>query len=181
VGFDSPIPKSLDIISLATILFSSYMKTFDRQKALEELFSNLMHFKRSLHGMQVTCPGGGTITGSQVALLFTISRLQPTTVRKLATALLMTPGAVSQALDGFDTHQLITRHQDDNDRRIVHIILSDTGKKAVTHLHSRRYELIKAAAADVSDEDLAATLRVQSILIKSIEKLNEVKLTDKKG
>jgi len=122
---------------------------------------------------------GILLSNSHVNLLFTLSRLEPTTVKALARELEMTPGAVSQLFDGLKP-VWFERRQDETDRRNVLISLSSDGQEVLAHLQRNRQRLIDRLSANFSESDLATIHRFLNNLRANLA-ANRVKSTDKKG
>jgi DNA-binding MarR family transcriptional regulator len=74
-------------------------------------------------------------------------------------------------LDGLDSLQLITRHADPSDRRVVYVSLSKSGADKVKALQERRRAVFMEMAAALDTEELESIVRIQRKMLDHIQQL----------
>jgi MarR family transcriptional regulator for hemolysin len=80
--------------------------------------------------------------------------------KELAAALSLDSSAVVRLLDALQAAGLIERKEDAADRRAKAIVLTEAGQAMVTRVEESARQVRYMALADVSDEDVATTMRV---------------------
>ncbi len=92
---------------------------------------------------------------SQFTLLLSVQQLQPTTQRRIATFLGISPGAISRQVEIAQKNHWVTLTADHSDRRKQYLSLTPTGKKMIaTGIHA----LEKHAFQIFSDENTQTNL-----------------------
>lgn len=141
----------------------------NRDALIQQLFENVSAMKRSMAShWQLTnhdCP----VSQAQLELLFTIRHMQPVSFKQIAAHLHLTPGAVSQLVEGLEQHQLVNRQADPHDRRVQCLELSQNGTVLLRGIEQRRRSLMQAIAEDLSDEELELWLRVQTKILNHFQ------------
>jgi DNA-binding MarR family transcriptional regulator len=136
-----------------------------RQDLMNNLFENMDALSRGIAGhLQVLykdCP----IPRSQLELLFAIQYHEPVSFKHLAQQLYLTPSAISQLAEALEQHELITRTADAGDRRIQCLSVTSKGEQLLQQVKKHRQSLMGAIMESLTDEELAAWLRVQQKLL----------------
>jgi DNA-binding MarR family transcriptional regulator len=96
------------------------------------------------------------VTGGQVSLLFQISRNRGIGVRDLAALERMSPAAMSGYVDRLERAGLVTKTQDQNDRRRQGLSVTDEGERVLRSVKSRRTAWLAARLEHLSPEELGA-------------------------
>lgn len=112
---------------------------------------------------------------TQLTALFSIGERGVMTSSALAQQLMVTPGAVTQIVDGLQSAGYVRRDQDAGDRRVVNVTLTALGAEQIDRLNVVRKEGVVRIFADVSDDELAAQVVQQN---KILQKLNEINAID---
>lgn len=86
----------------------------------------------------------------------------------LATALCIAPPSVVRVVDQLTSGGLAERRQDPDDKRSNLLSLTDAGQALVAKIEARLGELRAGLFADLSDADIATTLRVIDVLSERI-------------
>src|SRR5690625_3631500 len=73
---------------------------------------------------------------------------------ELASSLHLTPGAVTTASDRLINHGYIARIRDKEDRRVVHLELTQKGRATLTKLQHEGRKIMKLVFNDLSDTEL---------------------------
>lgn len=140
-----------------------------REDIIQQIFETTGSMKRRLHGQFQSSFEQLNISPAQMELLFTVYHVEPVTHKQLAHKLQMTPGAVSQLVDGLEEHRLISRAASPTDRRVHYISVSRTGKRKMEELKKFRQQIFTRAFDSLSDKELEDYLQVQRKLVNYFE------------
>lgn len=144
-----------------------------REQLVSTVFDNMTTFKRGLHGSMELFIKGLPVSRAQLELLFTIQHLEPVSSKQLADHLQLTPGAVSQLLDGLTDQGFVERHVTPNDRRVQRLKLSLNGAKLLAGIEKGRRKYMERVMQHLSDQELAVWVRIQQKLIDELQKSNK--------
>jgi len=131
-----------------------------RDELITSIFEAMNATKRSMHGRLHALIGDSPISRSQLELLFVLKQLQPVTSKKLADHMQLTPGAVSQLVEGLADEAFVSRETDPSDRRLQILRLSKSGMQELQRIEKNRHELFKHVLDDLTDDELALLLRI---------------------
>jgi len=92
------------------------------------------------------------------------------TVGSLAEKHQISRPAISQSVDLLVKKGLITRRQDDKDRRYVKLEMTEKGERVMTTLMEKNYTWMKEKIANLSHEELETILNAMSILQSTLGK-----------
>ena len=146
-----------------------------RDDLISNIFESMNAVKRSMHGRMHAIIGDSPISRSQLELLFSLKQLQPVTSKKLAASMQLTPGAISQLLDGLYEEGLITRETDSSDRRVQILRVSTKGTSQMRLMEKKRHELFKSILDELTDDELKLLLQVQQ---KMVSRINTIAKTN---
>lgn len=142
----------------------------DRATLIQELGDTTSRFKRAIHQFAFNnFSDHGGLTPAQLTLLRMIYCSQPISPKRLAQQMQLTPGAVSQLLDGLEEDGCIIRTRDEADRRASRVSISRRGKRLMDEYVNLRNQLLGEAFSDVSDEDIETFIRVQQSAAEWLE------------
>lgn len=103
-----------------------------REDLMQTLIQRMMSIMRHLHHDSI--PSEPPLSPPQVHLLFSIaSKQEGISVKELAERTSVTPGAITQFVDGLVEMGLVMREGDPNDRRIVRLKLTELAKSQFEH------------------------------------------------
>lgn len=140
-----------------------------RSKNLQELFATSDVVQRMMRQCihQVFDELG--IAPSQLHLLHTIETLQPVSLKKLATEMHLTPGAITQLVDSLVESGYVERSQDSRDRRVIVAKLTGEGAAKIGLLKRKKRNLLAKVVADLDDDEIDVFLRVQQKMLAYLE------------
>jgi len=99
---------------------------------MQTLIQRMMSIMRHVHHSSI--PSEPPLSPPQVHLLFSIaSKQEGISVKDLAERTSVTPGAITQFVDGLVEMGLVMREGDPNDRRIVRLKLTELAKSQFEH------------------------------------------------
>lgn len=138
---------------------------------LDELFERmdmqmcvLGRFFSAKHGMSMEAP---TLRMPQYLLLIALTHAGPMKMADAATSLGMKPPAFSALVDAGVEAGLVRREQDEHDRRVTRIAITDEGRAALQLAEVDRREHMRRYLSVLSADDLRELIRIQQILIDS--------------
>lgn len=147
----------------------------DRQELINQFFENIYAVKRAMHGSTPTILKDCPISRSQMELLFTLKHVQPTSPKRLGQEMRLSPGAISQTLDGLVEQGFVDRQGNADDRRVQIVQLSKLGTKRLRELIERRNKMMKSILNDLTAEELNVLLKVQTKLADKLSASQESK------
>jgi DNA-binding MarR family transcriptional regulator len=111
---------------------------------------------------------GFQLTRTQFEILLMFSEQPVWTIGELANRLGLTPSAVTQTVDTLVRRDLVARHPDETDRRIIRLGLAAAGEELTDHLRALRQTRTQALAdsltAAETDAFIAATQKFAAVL-----------------
>jgi len=140
-----------------------------RDQLLQDVEDAFSDMKRALHSFG---PDGFSALGlsmSQLGMLRKISLCQPITQAALAKKLQLTPGAINQVIDTLEQADCIMRTPDELDRRATYLSVSRRGGKILKEFAKMQHQIITKILKGVSNEDIAAFIRVQKSITTWLE------------
>jgi DNA-binding MarR family transcriptional regulator len=138
-----------------------------RQK-IESIFSNFQNLRRALSAEGQEFHKGSGLTMTQMMVLMFIKKSGATTITEIAAKLGTTKSAATQLVDGLVEHNLIDRAQDNNDRRVVNITLSQNGQEYIHETKKKAMNRIAAVFEVLDDSELDCLESIARKLVKGI-------------
>jgi DNA-binding MarR family transcriptional regulator len=105
------------------------------------------------------------LTFSQVEVLRFIGLNGKETMRAISLYLKIAPPSATAIIAEMEKRGLVKRKSDENDRRVVFIILTDVSKKLFVSLSNRKDVLLKKMISKLKEEDRKNLERIIRILI----------------
>jgi DNA-binding MarR family transcriptional regulator len=144
-----------------------------RDKLIEDWFNGSQALQRAWKARFYVQMGDQKLTVGQVMMLFYLAEKHPVSSKQIASDMQNSKSAVAQLLDSLDEMQLITRHHDPSDRRIMYVSLSKAGSDSVKSLQERRRAFFDEVAQALTDDELAAVALAQQKMIKLLQERKE--------
>lgn len=120
---------------------------------LAKLQAAMETMKQTMAAMRERLIAGLDLTRTQLEILMLVAH-QPQTTGELARKMGVTGSAVTQTVDTLVRRDLLERHPDETDRRIIHLKLSAGGRALSDKLHALRQDRLKALAAALTPEEI---------------------------
>jgi DNA-binding MarR family transcriptional regulator len=111
----------------------------------------------------------GGVTSSQVSALATVERLGTPTLGELATSEQVQPPSMTKIVVGLETAGLLSRQEDETDRRIVRVKLTAEGRRTLGRSRSLRTAYLVRRLRGLSDDDRAALADAVRVLEHLVE------------
>lgn len=101
---------------------------------------------------------GGPASLVHLQVLTTLDMDGPLPMRRLAEAMDVSQASATGIIDRMEDRGLVARLRDDEDRRVVRVALTETGRSTIGALTAERRELLAALLDELTDEELAGFL-----------------------
>ncbi len=111
----------------------------------------------------------GPLTPSQMAALAAVERLGKPTLGELAASEQVQPPSMTKMVVGLEAAGLVTRREDDADRRVVRVALTSEGRRTVQRSRSLRTAYLVRQLRRLSDDERASLHRVVALLERLVE------------
>lgn len=109
-----------------------YQGTEEERRALD-LFIKLMRAADSVADRTGCAIAAAGLTPSQFGVLETLFHLGPLMVSQLAEKHLKSPNNFTTVIDNLEKQGLVRRERDQQDRRVIRVHLTDTGRDRIAH------------------------------------------------
>ncbi len=139
---------------------------------LDELrvsMGELFGAERRLRGREQQQPRD--LTHSQLRALIVLDKAVEVTAGELAKSADLNPASVTAMLDQLEANGIVERRRGSQDRRVCMVSLTDKGRGIVEEKRSNWQALWEAHLGDLSEEELAAALRVMRTMTALLEGL----------
>lgn len=140
----------------------------NRSETLQAIFENMRLMERVMkrHHHRLFAKIG--LGPSQLQLLMLIHQKQPLSHKQLAQYMQLTPGAITQLLEGLDKERFLHRTADPHDRRVVYLSLSKEGARKVAQIDKYRSELWADVLSTLDDHELVLYRKITEKMISYI-------------
>jgi len=118
------------------------------------------------------------LTMPRLRVLFTLGRTGPVPVGQIATILGISQPSATETLDKLVAKGLVERTADLNDRRIVLVGLTETGREMIDRPWETRRAVLASALRDASPDERATIERGLILLVDALEKAERTDLTN---
>jgi DNA-binding MarR family transcriptional regulator len=145
------------------------------EAAQEQLnkFEDLMaRFQRVFHVRSVVKDFG--LTASQVFILRYLDRRAHAKASDIAKVSGLSPGAVTQVCDELVRAHLVERTRSNDDRRVVHIAITDPGRKQLEQIRRLRSEKMLEILKHLGTHDAQEFVRIFSRVVDIVEDDSEI-------
>src|SRR2546421_11977491 len=109
------------------------------------------------------------LSPSQVATLSSVERLGPITLGDLAAVERVQPPTMTRIVAGLEESGLVSRHVDENDRRVARVQTSVAGRKFLERTRGRKDLYLSSRIRTLDADDRAVLARAALILEKLLE------------
>jgi MarR family 2-MHQ and catechol resistance regulon transcriptional repressor len=118
-----------------------------------DTFIKLVRAAESLGARLQQCGTLEDLTGSQFGVLETLYHLGPLSAGELSTKLLKSGGNITLVIDNLEKHGLVQRERDPDDRRIIIVSLTPSGREVISHIFPRHVAAIVAEMNCLTSEE----------------------------
>ncbi len=139
-----------------------------KMRQLDDLFVRLQHAKS---GQSLSKKFG--LTPTQAFILWHLGKNGQAKASDLAKVAGLSPGAVTQVCDELVRENLVVRTRSIDDRRVVHIEISEAGQAIILEIQNERTKLMRLIFETLSLEEADIYLRVIGSVVDILEKRSE--------
>ncbi|RZT30849.1 MarR family winged helix-turn-helix transcriptional regulator [Cupriavidus agavae] len=100
------------------------------------------------------------ITGQQMGILMSLKSGSVGTPLEISRALSIDTGLMTRMLDKLENKGLLQRHRSDEDRRVVHLILTDKGRTVACNIPEIAPQVLNHRLRHFSSDELRELLRL---------------------
>lgn len=140
-----------------------------RAQLLEQIDSTFTSMQRLMHANFHRAFEELKIAPSQLQLLMFIENMQPVSLKDLAAKMYLTPGAITQLVEGLVQQGYIERKPSEQDRRVICVAMTSEGTKKTAALQERKHEMFAKVVSELDDNELALFLRIQQKMLAQLE------------
>lgn len=90
--------------------------------------------------------------------------------KDLAASMRLSPGAISQLVDKLVDTGYVQRLPDENDRRIIRLSLTATGKRIAKEIQQNKQVFLSHVLSELNQEELAAMISAHHKIIDKLQK-----------
>jgi MarR family transcriptional regulator, organic hydroperoxide resistance regulator len=145
-----------------------------KSKIIEEFFSTLMKSERFFERIVGLSQNDKAATFLQ-GHAFTFLRVHPkSTVGDLADELNMSSSSAAQFTERLVSDNLIVRENDENDRRIVKLSLTEKGIELDDKMKASCLKKVNEIFKDITEEEFKELLRLHAKLLKTLKKQSDL-------
>jgi DNA-binding MarR family transcriptional regulator len=123
---------------------------------------------------------GGRISLIHINVISVLEADGPQPMRALAEALDVSQASATGIVDRMEQRGLVERRRDEEDRRIVRVILTDEGRKLVEGVAHERQEHMRTLLEELTDDELQAFLVGSRAMRRARERMHD-RLHDRLG
>jgi MarR family transcriptional regulator, organic hydroperoxide resistance regulator len=147
----------------------------------DAIAESLDRFARLTQAMMLTRTSGGPLWGDvnitlpQLKVLgLLVGREQPVSGRELAGLLGVGPSAVTPLVDRLVEHGYVRRQEDERDRRITRLLVTEAGVELLRRMMAGRLEIMADLLRHLTTEELAIVNQSFDLLLVAINRACEV-------
>ncbi len=130
-----------------------------RNRSINELLVSLFNHVMDLEAKAVITEEYSDITNNDMHIIEAIGVQEPRNMSEIARRLSVTVGTLTTNMNGLERKGYIRRERSDKDRRVVHVLLTERGKKAFYHHRDFHKKMIKAIVKDLNQEEMEILYR----------------------
>jgi DNA-binding MarR family transcriptional regulator len=145
----------------------------DRAAAIDEIATNLLPRASQLTRLLLST-GSRALTRTEGGLLSTLTG-GPRRITELAATEVLAQPTVTQLVDRLQKRGLVERARDARDGRVVLVSITAAGRETLGQLRAEYRALLREAAGDLPEEELAALVRATDTLQRLIDAVQDAR------
>ena len=130
-----------------------------RKRSINELLVSLFNHVMDMEAKTVITEEYSDITNNDMHIIEAIGVEEPRNMSEIARRLSVTVGTLTTNMNGLERKGYIRRERSEKDRRVVHVLLTDRGRKAFYHHQDFHKKMIKAIVKDLNEEEMEILYR----------------------
>jgi len=116
---------------------------------------------------------GDTFSMTQFRTLYMLNERGPQKAAELADILCVTSGAITGLADKLIEKGLVERQRSEDDRRVVYLRITDSGKQVLKELREKQKETIARLFEGLPEEDILHLKRIFTALLERVEPMDK--------
>lgn len=129
------------------------------KRSINELLVNLFNHVMDMEAKAVITPEFSDISNNDMHIMEAIGVDELKNMSEIARKLSVTVSTLTTNMNGLEKKGYIIRERSRTDKRVVHVKLTDKGRKAFFHHRDFHKKMIRAIVKDLSDEEMEALYR----------------------
>lgn len=129
------------------------------KRSINELLVNLFKHVMDMEARAVITPEFGDISNNDMHIIEAIGVDEPNNMSVIARKLSVTVSTLTTNMNGLEKKGYIVRERSRADKRVVHVKLTDKGRKAFFHHRDFHKKMIRAIVKDLSEEEMEVLYR----------------------
>jgi DNA-binding MarR family transcriptional regulator len=140
----------------------------DKRSATEKIISSLFNMGRAMKKQcfEEKCRKNEVFSVLQVEALWFVSEKKEVLMKELASHLFITPPSATSLVDDLMAAKLVTRSEDEKDRRNIVVSLTGKGKRALADFLKKRTEKVKKRIDRLTNSEKKSLLKILEKLAK---------------
>lgn len=131
----------------------------NRKRSINELLVSLFHYVMDMEAKAVITEEFRDITNNDMHIIEAIGVEEPRNMSEIAGRLSVTTGTLTTNMNGLERKDYIRRERSQKDKRVVHVTLTEKGKKAFYHHRDFHKKMIRAIVKDLNEEEMEILYR----------------------
>ncbi len=136
-----------------------------RKQLIEEILKSFHAIRCKIKAKSKRSKDQMPVTPSQWFVLDNIESCQNLGVKDISKILGMSSSAVTQLVDGLVKNDYVIRQEDPEDRRMVQLRLSPTGKKQIAEMKEKRIQIMAELFDVLSESELKTYLQLHKKIV----------------
>jgi DNA-binding MarR family transcriptional regulator len=134
-------------------------------KSLNEILVKLFNSVMDLEEKAIITEEFKDITNNDMHIIDAIGIEEPRKMSDIAKRLNVTVGTLTTNMNSLERKSYITRERSNTDKRVVHVILTDKGRKAFYHHRDFHRKMIRAVVGGLNEDEM-------KVMIKCLTNIN---------
>jgi DNA-binding MarR family transcriptional regulator len=160
------------VLTIHHLIRSSH-PTMDRATLLRELLDDMAAHSPAAAMRHMRNWPGGALSLVHVNVLAVLDIDGPLPMRVLAETLDVSQASATGIVDRMEQRGLVERRRDDDDRRVIHVALTDEGRRLIAGMAAERRDHLSAILDTLTDRELEGFLLGSRALHRARERLHE--------
>ena len=131
----------------------------DTKRSINELLVNLFNHVMDMESRAIITEEYSDITNNDMHIIEAIGVEEPRNMSEIARRLSVTVSTLTTNMNGLERKAYIRRERSQKDKRVVHVLLTEKGKKAFYHHRDFHKKMIRAIVKDLNEEELEILYR----------------------
>ncbi|WKZ30100.1 MAG: MarR family transcriptional regulator [Candidatus Dojkabacteria bacterium] len=141
-----------------------------KKELTEQLIATILKLRKHVIAKNQMSKEQRAATFLQFHALRFLNENPKVTVGEFATDLCMSSAAIAQLIERLQSNGWIVRENNDSDRRIIHLSLSDKGKKELSIMRLTFMDKVNSVLKFVSEDDVKELTRILNQILEGLNK-----------